>query len=429
MQRYNPGAGSWLLVSIVAAVIGLNSRQVGRAAEPVSGYVQRVSVVAEGEIDGVFPLANQSPVELPKDWNSDYDATQQTFELYVPAQKIKPAAAKVGRPLILFISPGDEPLGWSQLAGLCQQEAICFASPYNAGNSCPGPRRVRIVLDVLEHLRRTVGIDPDRTYLAGFSGGGRIAQQIAAALPEYFGGVMPICAAELPRSESWLRDRIAARLSLALITGETDFNQGEVARWKGSVLTEVGIRTRVWVVPGMGHGVPDEKTLAAAYAWLEEGLADRRALAKRWPASRAGGTKSPDRTQQAELLFSEAEQRLKVPATLYSGLMQLKGIAARWPDLPQAEAATKLLLEYDGRTERPWDETDIAEQRTYLAAEARGLTAYCTGPLPQQYIPFQPRMAAAAIEMWKQLLNDGQDAKAVAEAKEWIPKLEELQTK
>jgi pimeloyl-ACP methyl ester carboxylesterase len=396
------------------------------AQKPLTGYHKSVAVDQTGEIDGVFPLANQSPAELPTDWNPGYDATEQTFELYVPEIKSKPKAAKALLPLILFVSPGDEPLGWAQCEALCKQEKVCFASPYKAGNNCPGPRRVRIVLDVLDQLRRTIGIDPDRTYIAGFSGGGRIAQQVAGALPEYFGGAIPICAAELPREESWLRERIASRLNLAFITGDSDFNRGEVENWKGPICEEVGIRTHVWVVPNLGHGVPSDKTLAEAFAWLEEGKKDRTALAKRWPATSVDPKTTPDRAAQAQSLSTEAEKRLKTPATLYSGLMQLKGIAARWPDLPEADAATKLLLEYDAKDERPWDMEDIAEQRKYLIAEARGLTAYVNGDLPPQYLAMKPRMATAALAMWKQILDDGQDAKAVAEAKRWIPELSDL---
>jgi hypothetical protein len=131
------------------------------------------------------------------------------------------------------------------------------------------------------------------------------------------------------------------------------------------------------------------------------------------------------RSQQAQSLFAEAEKRLKTPATLYSGLMQMKGIAARWPDLPQAEASTKTLRDYEAGADRAWADADIAEQRKYLIAEARGLTAYLTGELPPQYAPLKPRMATAALGMWQMILDDGQDAPAVTEAKRWIPKLKE----
>ena len=40
-----------------------------------------------------------------------------------------------------------------------------------------------MVLDVLDDVRHNVLIDPDRTYIAGISGGGRIACIVGFALP------------------------------------------------------------------------------------------------------------------------------------------------------------------------------------------------------------------------------------------------------
>ena len=66
---------------------------------------------------------------------------------------------------------------------------------------------------------------------------------------------MPICAGGELREESWLRQRVIDRLSVALLTGEKDFNRGEVERWRATYLTEVGVRNKVWVVSDLN---PDE---------------------------------------------------------------------------------------------------------------------------------------------------------------------------
>ena len=59
---------------------------------------------------------------------------------------------------------------------------IAYVAVRGAGNNVPPPQRVRIVLDCLDELRRNVPIDPDRTYISGFSGGARIACGIGFAL-------------------------------------------------------------------------------------------------------------------------------------------------------------------------------------------------------------------------------------------------------
>ena len=180
-----------------------------------TGYQKEVSVRQATRLDWTFALSNQSLAAPPAEWLPGYDSTQQRYELFVPGspqtagkkpskttakpKQVKAAAVRNALPLVLFISPGDQPAGWAQWQPVCTQQGIAFASPFDAGNNTPLPKRVRIVLDVLDDLRQRYAIDPDRTYIAGFSGGGRTACGIGFALPELFGGVVPVCAAgDLP---------------------------------------------------------------------------------------------------------------------------------------------------------------------------------------------------------------------------------------
>ena len=391
---------------------------IARAAEPP--YRKAVTVTGPTRLDWTFALATQSLVDAPADWLPGYDSTQQRYELYVPPKLKDP---KLGHPIVLFISPSDEPAGWNQLEALCKQRGILFASPYGAGNNTPGPRRVRIVLDVLDEIRRTHPIDPDRTYLAGFSGGGRVACAIAFSLPELFGGVLPICAGGELREEPWLRHLAIDRLSLAFVTGTTDFNRSEVSRYCGPMLEEMGFRTQVTIVPNLGHSIPNGQSLSRALQWLDEAAAGRRELAVKHPASRIAGDQAPSRDELAKLLLAEGQSRIQDPATTYSGLMQLQGVTNRWPDLPAATEAKQILLDYDSRPEKPWEADDIAEQRQFLIARARSIDAYGSGELPEQYEKQRPSMLKAAISLWGQVRADGQDKDATAEAQLRIPLL------
>jgi dienelactone hydrolase len=391
------------------------------AAALPPGHHAKVNVTAPTRIDWTFAVANRSLVNPPADWLGDYNATAQQYDLYVPPRPTKKPMA-----MILFIAPDNKPTAWKRFEPLCKQQGILFAEPSGAGNNCPPKKRVRIVLDVLDDVRRHYPLDAERTYLAGFSGGGRIACAIAFALPEYFGGVLPICASGDLREESWLRQRVVDRLSIALLTGDKDFNRGEVERLRGPMLKEVGVTTRVWVQPGMGHAMPSEKVLAEAFRWLDERAAQRRLEAKRHPASRMDGEATPSRKQQAKALFAEAKKRLEQPKTLYSGLMQLQGCMQRWPDLEAGAEAKKILLEYDARPEKPWEQEDIAEQRRFLIAQARALDAYASGDLPSQYAKMRSDMARQAMQLWQKVLADRPDSEAGREAKKRIPALEKI---
>ena len=394
------------------------------AAEPLRGYHAEVPVTAPTRLDWVFALANQSRETPPAEWLEGYDSTQQRYELFVPGQ----INSRKAGPLVLFISPGEKPAGWKQWESVCTQAGVIFASPFDAGNACPMPRRVRIVFDVLDDVRRRQAIDADRTYLAGFSGGARIACAAAFALPEYFGGVAAICGSENLRQESWLRQRTADRLSVALVTGEEDFNRAELERYRGPLLADLGVRTKVWVVPKLGHSIPEADPLAEIFAWLDDAAADRRQKARQWPAMRIVGSAAPTRSQWADALLKEAQQRLKKPGAVFSGLMQLQGVSTRWPDLPAGEKAREMLLDYDVRTDRPWEKDDLAEQRRDLLAEARATDRYATGPLPAQYAKEKGPMARRALELWQQVLADSPGSPAGKEASERIAVLEKLAT-
>ncbi len=403
------------------------------------GYQKDVTVREPTRLDWVFANANQSVTNPPAEWLEGYDSTKQRYELFVPAAA-KAAAGKTnaklkgknaepanaGLPLVLFISAGDQPAGWSQLQTVCQQKGIAFASPYNAGNNTPMPRRIRLLFDVLDDLRRRHRIDADRTYIAGFSGGGRVACGIAFSLPELFGGVIPVCASGDLREEPWLRHRVIDRLSVALITGTGDFNRGEVERLRGPMLNDMGVRTKVTTVEKLGHGIPDAKTFADVIEWLDAGAAERRKLAANHPASRIGTDATPTREEWAKSLLAEGQSRLKEPKTLYSGLMQLQGVMQRWPDLKAADEAKRILLDYEARPEKPWEEDDIDEQRRFLIARVRALDGYASGELPPQYANQRKDMLEAAINLWLLVIQDGQDDKAVDDGQRRLPKLKAL---
>jgi hypothetical protein len=163
-----------------------------------------------------------------------------------------------------------------------------------------------------------------------------------------------------------------------------------------------------------------------AIKWLNDGATDRSQLAKRSPTTRAAADASDNRADQARRLLADAEKLIVDKSRTYDALMLMKGITVRWPDLPQAKRATKTLLEYDAQADSRWREDDIAEQRRFLLARVRGLDSYASGPLAKQYEAQRVDMARAAINLWGQVILDGQDAKAVAEAKERLPELKKI---
>jgi pimeloyl-ACP methyl ester carboxylesterase len=397
-------------------------------AAPPQGYTAKVPVSGSTRIDWTFITSNRSLAEPTPDMlGKDYDSTKQTYELFVPARK----DAKKPAPAILFISAGDEPGGWKAFETLCKDKGFVFIGVRGAGNNVPGPKRVRIVCDCLDDVRRQIPLDPDRTYVSGFSGGGRIACAVAFALPEHFGGIIPLCAGGELRDEQWLRFRASDRLSAALVTGETDFNRGEVERWKGAMWKDLGIRTKVWTQPKMGHAIAPADTLAEAVSWLDEAAGARATSAKKSPSSRSAPDGEPSRGDAAQAILKEGQDLLGTRATQYRGLMLVKGASERWPDTEAGKAARKLLESYEAKKEKPWEAEDIAELRKQFAAEARSLGDYALNGIPagSPYEKQRPDMAKRVIELWSALVADAPDSELAKEGKKKIAELEQLTKK
>src|SRR3954468_10132368 len=215
----HPQACSYLLFTLPCIGVLLPARPA--VALPPTGFQAEVRVANRTRLDWEFAAAGfgRDATRLP----AGYESRNQRYQLYVP----KTYHPEKVWPLVVFISPGDEPLGWRYWQKPCEESDLLFCAAYGAGNNCPAGQRIRIVLDMLDDVRRHYRIDPDQTYLTGFSGGGRVACTIAFALPEYFGGVMPVCGTNPLNGLSYLRHRVHDRLSVAFVTGATDFNRKE----------------------------------------------------------------------------------------------------------------------------------------------------------------------------------------------------------
>ena len=150
------------------------------SAAPKEGYTSRVVVSESTRIDWVFTAATQSPAKPPtKFLPSQFGSTKHGYELFLPPRK----DTKKPLPAILFISAGDEPQGWKTFEKPCKDSGVAFIGVCGAGNGVAGPLRNRIVLDCFDDVRRQVPLDADRTYIAGFSGGGRTASRSASPCP------------------------------------------------------------------------------------------------------------------------------------------------------------------------------------------------------------------------------------------------------
>ncbi len=383
-------------------------------------YQKKVKVQSDTRIDWWSAASGVSLPELPENLRTGYAATRQKYDLYGPTRIADPGR---GYPLILFIPFRDTPFGWDHCGPTCTGNGVIYAEPYDVGNRTLGHERIHIVLDVLDDVRKRFPIDPDRTYLVGYSGGGAIADHIARRLPEYFGGVLvsshPTPIPRLP----WQLIRMRERLSYALHAGGREPWRYGIEGVDGPLLQFVGVRTFLKIHPELGHRMVPPAAVEETYHWFEGGLADRRAAASRYPASRIQGVVS--REDWSAALLAEAKQRLEDPKQLVAGLEQLKSITVRWPDLQEAKEAKKIFDDYQSRDPRPWvAEAKRARLRVTeeLATRYEALARGRIGSSKARRTTF----ANGAIINWTIIINESENEELVQRAEESVALLTKI---
>src|SRR5262249_4886111 len=205
-----------------------------------------------------------------------------------------------------------------------------------------------------------------------------------------------------------LSGRVQDRLSVELVTGATDFKRKENEVFMAPVFHDLDIRSRLWIVPKLGHGVPGPDVLTEVLKWLVDDLPRRRADAKAHPGLAAAPEEVLMPRRQAARVLETAGAELKMPEHTWRAVALLRGITARWDNTDAAEKARKLLEEIRADPKRA---ALVAEQggkdeRLTLSAQARALERFG-----------DPRRALQAWEtLARRQADTAEGKKAAAEA-------------
>jgi predicted esterase len=201
------------------------------------------------------------------------DTRQEKFGLYVPAKK--PAK---GYGLLVWVSPLDGagmPLGWPPVL---ENPGVIFVTAARSGNDAsPLGRRIPLALTAAANVTRNYPIDPDRTWIAGFSGGSRIAERMALAYPDVFSGAILDGSSDaigsedvpLPRREKF--ERLLDRMAIVFSSGAEDASNVEDAKRVAAGLRRHCFRRLAMEVRrGEGHEIMSGRSLARAIEFLDQ---------------------------------------------------------------------------------------------------------------------------------------------------------------
>jgi dienelactone hydrolase len=199
------------------------------------------------------------------------DLSAERFVVYVP-----PQAPPGGYGLMVFISPGSEaklPAGW---APILDQYGIIFVSAARSGNEADVlGRRAPLALLALENIRRRYQVDPDRTYIGGYSGGARVALRMALSYPDVFRGAFLNAGADpigappdhLPNKALFARFQTVSRIVYVTgaADGETLYRDADSLQ---SMRQHCAFGAEAQITPATDHELAKPAALAKALASL-----------------------------------------------------------------------------------------------------------------------------------------------------------------
>ena len=244
-----------------------------------------------GESDVVFAEAapQSTSAELKRRFRAAkeppaYDVAKEKFRVRVPAT-YKHDDAPWG--LLVWVDSGPQPTMPPDWPAVLTEKRLIYVGAYESSNQRDLFDRCRLAVDAAHNVKKTFHIDPNRIYVSGMSGGGRVASMLGVAYADVFAGMLPMMGANfyksLPTGEPnkvWLPmyqpdPRILAsakaRNRYVLLTGATDFNRENTERIYKNGFKAEGFRHVLYVeVPGIGHQRPPAEWLAKGITFLDD---------------------------------------------------------------------------------------------------------------------------------------------------------------
>lgn len=178
--------------------------------------------------------------------------------------------------VLVWIHPWDDARAPRDWLPVLRRARVVYVSPFGAGNAQPVlDRRVPLALLGLARARAEVAIDPARTWIGGFSGGGRVASRMAIAWPDVFRGGVFVATSDGPGTVD--APLPGGALLEALRGGRWWFGVGDrdpenlsISRDALKHFRRVCALDTTWSVrTGWGHRTLDGRRLAEALRFLD----------------------------------------------------------------------------------------------------------------------------------------------------------------
>jgi dienelactone hydrolase len=256
------------------------------------------------------------------------DLAGEAFALYVPSR-----TPPHGYGLIVFVPPWQDARLPPEWKAALDERGLIFVSADRSGNDATDlGRRAPLALIGAENVMRRYPVDPDRVFVAGFSGGARVAMRLAVAYPDLFraglliAGSDPLGEGGIPPPGKDLLWRLQAASRLVFVSGELDAEPQASAGAAASSLRRLCMdATDTQVIPRVGHAMPDPAALSKALDDLERPVRpDPAALA----ACRAALERDVDASLAKARSLSDGGRRAEAQRALVEVDRRFGGLAA-----------------------------------------------------------------------------------------------------
>ncbi len=214
-----------------------------------------------GTLVSIFPAeqAQALAATLPVD-------QRVSWKVYVP-QKFPGKSRSNG--VLVYVSPDANGAPDPEWLQVFEDKQLIWVAAEGFGNSEPSAQRVLAAVMGLARIQQKFQTDAGRIYIAGLSGGGRIASQAATKFPRMFSGALYVAGADFwTQAEKPLVDFIAQN-RYVFLTGSRDFNRREIRqvykKYKKAGVNEILLMD----LEDYGHHNPDAQQLAAALEFLD----------------------------------------------------------------------------------------------------------------------------------------------------------------
>lgn len=211
------------------------------------------------------------------------DLAEEHFGLFVPERQ-----PERGYGVMVFVSPLPEwPLSREWRKALDRAGIIWVAARRSGNLQNVYERRIPLALHALANVQARFSVDRERVYIAGFSGGSRTAIRIAAAYADLFTGALLMGGAKVMGEEDFapppagLMSLLQRRMRVVYSTGREDMPNLRLDARSADALRERCVAGVFRINErGVGHAMPDRRTLEQVLARLEAPLAESDLLAQ-----------------------------------------------------------------------------------------------------------------------------------------------------